>query len=185
MIIEASKKEYTEIFERKFTHFCERSPVYLTFSILYEEVHVKDIVNDSNFIFSINESVPVEKFIGSIRDELKKKAYPRLIEEKVTTVDPPLEDLLNATREDKSFDEAFASLSRKVEEIEYIVDKINLRKNQLVIENTETKEQYLYQMKMPVVFFLKKKVRKENSPKEAFKSLLEEGKLLYKIERKS
>lgn len=183
MIVETPKEKYDELFEKKFKGFCERAPIYLTFSVVYDELHVKDITKDQNYMFHMNRDLPVEEFIGSIRKYLKKYAYPRLTEETVTTVDPSVEDLLQATKENKSFDEAFASLSRVTEEINYVIDKVNIKKNQLVLERESNNEQYLYQLKMPVVMFLRKELNKD--PKDAFLSLQQEGELLYKIERKS
>lgn len=184
MIVDTPKEDYLELFEKKFRGFCERAPIYLTFSIVYNEVHIKEVNTNENFAFEIDESVPVEDFIGTIRRYLKENVYPRLIEEKSSIVEPSVEDLLNYTQTNKSFDEAYAILSKKVKEIEYVVDKINIRKNQLVLEKLESGEQYLFQLHMPVVLFLRNEIRKHHDPKEAFLSLKREGEFLYKIERK-
>jgi len=185
MIVDTPKEEYLELFEKKFRGFCDRAPIYLTFSIVYDEVHLKDVHSDQNYIFDIDQDVTVEEFIGEIRSFLKKNVYPKLIEEKVTIKEPSVEDLLDYTKNNASFDEAYASLSRKIEEVEYVIDKINIRKNQIVIEKISTQDQYLFQLNMPVVLFLKNEIRTPGNPKEAFLSLKREGELLYKIERKS
>lgn len=184
MITTTIDKKYIEDFEKKFKGFCERAPVYLSYSILYDEVHIKDVSNGKTFSFLLDESNPIKDLITSIKITLKEKSYPHLIEEKIERVDPSVSDLLDATRDNISFDEAFASLSRRVSKTEYIIDKINLKKNQIIIENIKTKEQFLYHLKMPVVMFLKNEIRNEQNPAEAFLSLKKKGEFLYKIERK-
>jgi len=184
MIVEIPKEKYVELFEKKFKGFCERAPIYLTFSIVFDEVHLKNINENENMVFKIDESVPVEEFIGSIRRHLKKNAYPKLVEEKTITVEPTVEDLLNYTSTNSSFDEAYAILSKKIKAVDYVVDKINIRKNQLVLEKIDTGDQFLFQLNMPVIIFVKNELKKSIDPKEAFLSLKREGELLYKIERK-
>jgi len=184
MIINPFDKEYAEAFEKKFKGFCERAPIYISYSIIYDEVYIKDIINDRTFTFSLDEKRSIHDTITIIKNKLKEKSYPRLIEEKIVNVDPPVSELLEATKNDIPFDKAFASLSKKVHKTEYLIDKVNLKKNQIIIENIETKEQFLYQLTIPVVLFLKKKIRTEKNPAAAFISLQQEGELLYKIERK-
>lgn len=181
MIIETSSSDYLSLFKKKFLSFCERSPIYISFSTSFEKVFLYVFPHKKTIEFDIDENIKVEDFIGIIKKSIKEKYYPRLIKENIVFYEPSIADLDNyIEKHNCSLKEAFKTLSYKVESELFIIEKINLKKNQMIIEDRD-KNHHIYEMKIPITVFLKKYFF---YPVEGWKVFNENSKFLYSVSKK-
>lgn len=183
MNVTNNQSEYLFLFEKKFKSLCKRSPVFLLSEILDTTLIVKDVYSDKIYSFSIDLSESISKEIRKILLFLRKNIYPSVIKKDYLTVEPSSKKLYTLLNQNLiSFDEAFLQLSKQERKQLFVIDKINLRKNQIILID-EDETQFVYQMKMPVVSYLKNHVRGKNKI-EAFDQLEQQSNLLYSIKRK-
>lgn len=147
---------YIAKFRKKFQGFKSRSPVFFTFQVTPLKVFIQ-IDNDLEVKeFSIDFSIPVEEFIHSIHMYLQDYHYPRIEKTEIIFKEPDIADINNLiVKDDITFEEAFRRLSSKKKRIGLLIDKIDLEKNKLVVVDTRSKKTELYQVDMPVLFFIK------------------------------
>lgn len=184
IVSDNQRRDFIEQFEKKFSSFCERAPVYLSYSISSDNLFLENKSTGNVMRFSL-EDRPVGDIIFGIRKYLKSHEYPKVTQVITKFVEPSVSDL-NAymTENDCSFDDAFNVLSHKEVRKTYVIDKINLRQNQILLEDLDG-EQYLYQMNMPVALFLKKISTGSMNSEESFTFLEKDSSFLYKIERRT
>lgn len=148
-------RDYLKSFNKKFKSFQSRSPLIFTYitSPFKVMVHVsgKEVVS-----FNIDYTMKVEDFISVIRKYFRNRLYPKMIKSELKRVDPRVEDINRITaKKDISFDDAFKELSYKQVEYPFIIDKIDIMKNRIVLLD-ETSTPRLYQASIPVYALLKK-----------------------------
>lgn len=150
-----TQHDYTEDFRSKFTGFCERSPLILNFSVTPDVVSIRNAVNGKLMIFTIDYDTDVKEFINEIKYKLRKEWYPCLLRTEVIPTEPDIQELREATDEGEEFDEAYRRLSEKEEKTAYVLDRVNIKKNQILLLN-QKKETFVFKLSIPVVIFLKK-----------------------------
>ncbi len=149
---------YLSQLRRTFESFLKRSPCYLNFSLTPEYLFICDLRNNTQTTFYLQYNKKETDVITEIKMWLRSNWYPRMVEVKNYKKEPSTEDLKKEMEvKNLSFDEAFSHLSKIKIERTYIIDKIDLKKNRLVIIDFNDFEQYwVYEMKIPVIVFLKK-----------------------------
>jgi hypothetical protein len=182
---ELNIEDYLAEFRKRFSSFQKRAPISLSFKITPLKIYLKDETNDSMYTFEITYKQSVRELIGDIRSFLMDNAYPILIKTEYELVDPDTKEL-NAYMEkhDVSFDQAFKHLNRRERIKEYTVEKVNFKKNQIILED-EAGRKLIYCMKMPVILFLKNYLRGSYNPRESFLKFQEDSDLLYTQEKYS
>lgn len=152
-------EEYLKTFNKKFLRFKSRAPIYFTFQATPFAV---SLYHDSEFSeesliteFTINYEVSVEDFIFNIREYLREHEYPKLVRSTVLRLDPSSSDIQALmVKNNIPFEEAFSLLSIKKKKEVFVLDKIDLSKNRLVISGSN-KFLCLYQVDMPVLVFVR------------------------------
>ncbi len=146
--------EYLSTFKKKFKSFQSRAPVYFTFQTDQLNVYIQEINSTEILTFPIDYKEPVGSFIDKIKNELREKLYPKMIKREINEKDPRISEIQDEIDKGLSFNEAFKKLSKEKVKIEYLIDKIDLNKNRLVV--LKENEVLLYKMDIPVIVFLKR-----------------------------
>jgi len=176
---EFTAQDYIKEFEKKFTGFCQRAPVYLSFKCTPARVYIENVPSGQVFEFEVNTNTPVEQFIFEIRQFLRKEIYPKFTIKTVENVEPSVEDITKLTRQGMSFDRAFRRLSYLEKHQSLAIDKIDLKKNTVVVLNEDSGKQEVYHLEIPVVSFLKK--YRENKLEDPGKTFLDYSTYLYSV----
>lgn len=157
-------EEYIKKFKKKFQGFRTRTPIYFTFQVTPLKIFIQ--FEDENEIkeFPINFDLTVEEMIHEIREYFRDNKYPRIVHKQRVKVEPSASDINNLmNKEGLSFEEAFAVLCSKTKRESFIVDKVDIAKNRLILCDQKGIT-YLYQVDMPVLIFIKNiKSLEENS----------------------
>lgn len=165
--------KYKEDFKTKFTNFGEKSPIILSFAT--DELGVTIIHENSGkqYFYEWDYSVPLKSFIHLIKQDLIRNHYPRIARKEIITKP------VTPERASELLIEGISSDQIPVEEKEeklvtYRIDKILAMKDEFIIVNDETSEQYCYKMKGSGIYFLK------NYREGAYKTLEEAGDAFFK-----
>jgi hypothetical protein len=177
-------EEYILTLTKKLNSFKQRAPIYIYFNIMPSSIIIEEANTKKIFRFEIDFNIEIEEQVKRVKEFLKKNLYPRLLELIEEPCEPDIEELNKYMIDNScSFDKAFKVLSKKTIKKEYVIDKINIKRNQLILEN-KIGEQFLYQMRMPITLYLKNFIRDQKDFVLAFNKLKEQSEFLYKIERK-
>ena len=162
MLIEQSKfnkGEFMELFQKRFYSFCEKSPLFLRFTILDDSVLVYDLSRDPQnepfehvFDFSVSE----KENIRVIKDKLISESYP------IIEVRSKSERRLDAFEtHNLMVDEklSFSDASRRkhvTESVEsFRVEKVLNSDNKVIIRDLQKNEAWIYDVRIPVVIFVR------------------------------
>lgn len=154
-----NKKQFLELFQKRFFSFCEKSPLFIRFTMLEDRVLVYDLSRNAEnkpfehiFDFQISE----KENIKIIKDKLVNESYP------VITVNKPIERSLDVLEIQElmfkgkmSFSEATSKkhTTNKVEK--HRVEKVLNSDNKVIIRDLQNDEVWIYEVKIPVVIFVR------------------------------
>lgn len=166
-------KKYKEDFKIKFTNFGEKSPIILSFATDELGVTVIHENTGKQYFYEWDYSIPLKAFIHLIKQDLIKNHYPRIARKEI---------IVTPTTPERASELMIAGISSDnipVEEKEekivvYRIDKILAMKDEFIIVNEETSEQYCYKMGGSGIYFLK------NYREGTYKTLLEAGDAFFK-----
>lgn len=116
---------YRESFVQKFTNYAEKAPIVLSFVISDDGVSIVHETSGLTYFYYWDYVVPVKTFIHDIKRDLVKNHYPRI-----------------------------AKVVDGEEEV-YYIDKFLIMKDEFILVNEETKEQYCYKMESSGHIYLK------------------------------
>lgn len=148
-------EEYIKKFKKKFQGFRSRAPIYFTFQVTPLKVFIQ--FEDENEIkeFPINFDLTVEEMIHGIREYFRDNKYPRIVHNQKIRIEPTTSDINNLmVKENITFEEAFSLLSSKTKKESYVLDKVDISKNRIIICDQKGST-LLYQVDMPVLIFIK------------------------------
>ena len=146
---------YIKLFQRKFTNFCEKSPILLSFITTANGVQVVNEGDDSIFDFPWKFDVDVKSFIFGIKRVLVDKCYPVIT--KIESIRNPLseEEQLYLASTGINLDEVPTFKNTEVK-TSYIIDRCIITKDTFIIKEVATEKLFLYRMNTSSIFFLKK-----------------------------
>ncbi len=187
---------FIQEFEHRFSKFCERAPLFLSFTVEGGGVTIEsplclegDLPSkpsnykmrmDFKFNFSVEENILI------IRDWLKHNWYPRLIEEKETEFPLTVEQINEIVEQEKIPLHEAVLRKRKIEKrVHWIITKLNLKKDEILVENQDTLRVAVYKMKIPTIMFVKRIRERQIDPLQGWTELSRHGELLYYVEPKS
>ena len=142
-------EEFKEVFEKKFTSFCEKAPLYLTYTIIGNKVEVQDMTQkeiwEKNYELDFSRT---EKWnIKRIRDDLEKR-YPVIPFKYVKQISD--ERATQLISEGYSISEVM-TMSEQEEVNKYRVLKLLNDSNEIIVRNLENNEVHLLGVKVPLV----------------------------------
>lgn len=129
MLVDArTNEDFVERFKKKFDAFCDRSPLFLSYTVNPNGCNVIEEESKSEKTFIFNYAESVFNNIKVIKNWLLQTYYPIMIE-----VNRETNDL-----------------------IKWRIEKISTRKNQFLIHRLGSNVFKLYEIKMPSTTFLKR-----------------------------
>lgn len=187
---------FIQEFEHRFSKFCERAPLFLAFTVETGGVTVetslcgendppgnpspKKMHMDFKFNFSVEENILF------IRDWMKANWYPRVCEEREVELPLSVDQINEIVKEEGvPLHEAVLRKKKIVNQIQWVVTKLNLKKDEILLENMNTTQVAVYKMKIPTIMFVKRLREKQIDPIQGWSELSRHGELQYFVEPKS
>lgn len=165
--------QYRSEFVDKFTSFGEKAPIMLSFAT--DELGVTVVHENSNksYFYAWDYTIPVKVFIHNIKDELSRNHYPRVSRVETRTYQLTPEEQAELLANGTSID-AVPVTRTETKLVTYRIDKILAMKDEFVLFDEETGEQYRYKMAGSSIYFLK------NYRQGDFKTTEEAGEVFFK-----
>ena len=163
------QESYLEMFERKFTNFCEKNVLDLEFTIYPDSIEIKDhsglMPNDIRYEFNFNRDVRVS--ISDIKD-LLSPYYPKFIEKVERTFsNDEIKDLLR-THTPQEIENMKPEI---ITNIVYTVYRINNLHNEVnVIDHLDRNKRKSYKLFIPVMEFVNTLYTDKEKAYEIFKT---------------
>lgn len=174
---------YKESFAKKFTNFAEKSPVVISFA--FDDIGVTVVHDNSGkkYFYPWDYVLPVKTFIHEIKKDLITNHYPRLVrevtEERALTIKEQADYIAKGTKlEDLP--------STKIETTvkQYRIDKILVMKDELILVDENTLQQYAYRMKNSAFGYLRNyRSGKYSNIEEASKAFFDNATLEKELSR--
>lgn len=165
---------YKDLFVNKFENFAEKAPIVISFAT--DDLGVSVVHENSNkkYFYPWDYVVPVKSFIHDIKRDLAANHYPRISRvEEVTRTLTAAEQADLISKGEYTLDTVPTSITEKVNKI-YRIDKILIMKDEFIIVDEKTKEQYCYKMNTSAFSYLRSYRSGE------FKTLSEAGDVFFK-----
>lgn len=181
MLVKAlDASEYIAEFKKRFTNFCEKSPILLSYAVTNNQVQVVIEETDDVLTFDFQFSVDVKEFIYGIRQILIRKAYPVIEKTEFSERTLSAEEQITMAQQGTPVD-AIPSVVTEQKAIRYLIDRVIIYKDTFILRDLETDKLYRYKLNGSSVFFLKKMRLKKMSPKEAGDFFFSKAELLNEI----
>lgn len=172
--------KYREEFVSRFTNFGDKAPIMISFAT--DEFGVTIIHENSGkkYFYEWDYSIPVKNFIHEIKRNLSFNHYPRIsrvVEREVPVSSDRAADMIAAGA---SVDAVPAV--EKVTQIEvFRVDKIMAMKDETVLVNEDTGEQFVYKTNSGIYFLKKYREGAYKDIAEAGEAFFKRSKLIAKL----
>jgi len=147
-------ERYRAEFIKKFSNFCEKSPVLLSFVTTDANVTVIHANTGKKYEFDWDFTKPVKAFIHEIKEVLVANHYPRMIE--TITTEVPLSPEEQAQLLEEGSDPASLPTNRtETTERLWRIDRCIVWRDIFILIDEATGEQSRWKMNKSVIFFLK------------------------------
>ena len=176
---------YVQEFKKRFTNFCEKAPLLISFTTMPTGVQVVDETKNVVFDIEFDYSIPVKSLIHGIKQMLiEKGCYPTL-RVVATNFEPiPKQEQLKMIESGVNIEEV--PTSREVKRVsEFLIDKVIIFKDQFVIREVDTDRLFLYRMSKSSAFFLQKIRRGKLNAETSAEYFFANSELINEIEPKS
>ncbi len=174
-------QSYEKEFNKRFSNFCEKSPVLLSFNLSPTCVQVVDESKDNVFEFTWDYTLTVKEFIHAIKEILIKSCYPVITKKETTIEDVSIEEQSKMIADGVSVDKV--PTKREVYKKKYyLIDKVIVYRDVFLIKELETDQVSRYKLNKSAIFFLKKVRNGSFSPEEAGTFFFENATLLNVIQ---
>jgi hypothetical protein len=149
LVNEKDTGQFKAVFLKKFKSFCEKSPLFLSYTWIDGKIIIKDssgnMLNELTYI--VDYDFTVETNIFNIRKELTK-FYPTFS----TYEEESIEEIQERLADGESQEEIMLSKKKIVVSV---INKVMNDSNEIIIYNYKTKETKALTLKMPVIKFIK------------------------------
>lgn len=153
------KKKYLQLFNKRFWNFIEKTPLFLKYSIVENDVLLYDYSQSPEtkpIKFPLDFTIDTKLNIKNIKDYLLENNYPRFkVKHMVTRPLDTFEIRDTMEKEHVTFKEASLRTQTKTTEKEYRLEKVFNQDNRIAVRDLTSGEMALYQLKIPVTYFMK------------------------------
>lgn len=147
-----SKKEFLEEFEKRFSGFCENAPIHIEYAIGEISLNIRfyDLNGEElDYCFEYDFFKSVKENIFDIHLYVQKH-YPVVCKKEVFEEDLTVEEIAALVDSGMDADEAMHEKNKRIISTYYIVDKVLLNQNTLVlIDKANKKNKYRMRLKKP------------------------------------
>ncbi len=184
MIVQETNKWLVE-FKKKFTNFCEKAPIILSFNlsptevILFEQKYNSENTNLLH-TFQLDYTKNIQSNIADIKKWLMKCKYPVMIKQETYFKEFTANEINIMIDEGLTLDDVLKQ-KKVVKSIQMRIEKVIIKRNELHVRNLETNELNFYYLDMPLISFLiKLSILDSISSVDAWELFNEKAKLLDK-----
>jgi hypothetical protein len=188
MIVEQTsfnKKDFLDLFQKRFFSFCEKSPLFLRFTLMDDRVLVYDMSVDPKsepFEYMFDFQKDEKMNIKAIKDYLVENNYPVIeIINEVSRQPNALEIQDIMVRDRLSFRDAAQKSIVKTDSKKYRVEKILNQDNKVIIRDLQDNNLYIYSVKIPVTIFVRELFINEANAADIFSKKCERQKQVTDI----
>lgn len=177
--------EYKKEFNKKFENFGEKAPIMLSYAIDDFGVTVVHENSGNSYYYEWDFSINVKSMIHKIKQDLSKNHYPRIAQkmEIIKAVSPERAAELIASG--VPLDEV-PTAETEIRDVIYRIDKIIAMKDEFVLVDEATNDQYCYKMNSSGIFFLKNyRNNKYSTLYEAGDAFFSKSTLVTKLSKKA
>lgn len=174
---------YKETFIKKFTNFAEKAPIVISYATDDIGVTVVHENSGKKYFYPWDYALPIKTFIHDIKRDLIANHYPRLIRtvivERPLTVEEQADSIANGTK----LEDVSNTITETVTE-HYRIDKVLILKDEVVLVNEETLQQFTYKMKTSAFSYLRNyRTGKFSDIEEASRVFFKDSTLLNELNR--
>ena len=171
---------YIADFKKRFSNFCDKSPILLSYIVTGDTVKVVIEDIDEVITFPIQYTIDVKSFIYGIRQVLIKRAYPVL--ERVIKTDRPIteDERLKMIEDGVTLELLPSSIEEELVK-KYLIDRVIIYKDTFILKEIDTGKLFRYKLNKSSVFFLRKLRMGKLSEQEAAEYFFENAELLNEI----
>lgn len=174
--------KYKKDFEKSFANFAEKAPIIISYFTDDLGVVVKHENSGQKRFYEWDFTIPVKMFIHNIKQDLSYFHYPRI--SRIESVPISAAKAAEYLAEGKYTTETLPATEEKT--VIYRIDKILVFKDEFIIINEETGEQYCYKMDSSGVYFLKNyRTGKYKDPAEAGDAFFKKSTLVSILNKKA
>lgn len=156
--------EFQREFEKKFTNFCKKSPIFLSYILTenYVDVYVHPDPNSPEHKklavkHEFDYSLSVKENIFEVRKKLVRDYYPLILTfDEIEEKNSPEELNAMVERGEITVDDIVPGAFRKTIEVWWRIERVLIMKDELFIRDMRTGYVYQYRIKMPVSIFLRR-----------------------------
>lgn len=159
--------KWKSITMRKLISFCDKSPILLKIRTCVNNgsdgVTLIHVNSGREYFFPWEYGEDPKKFIHNIKNTLKYKHYPILVEDIVEDYKYSMEELAQMVEEGKSVNDLPERTKKVVGRKYYLIDKVVMWKDVIILEETdsarsmiEKPKQYRFKYNGSIMYFLKK-----------------------------
>lgn len=146
---------YKKDFKKKFENYGNKAPIMISLAIDDFEVTVVHENSKTVYKYPWDFTIPVKSFIHKIKQDLSHNHYPRICREITKIVDLTPEEQAELIAKGISIEDIPSTKKETVIET-YRIDKILAMKDEFILINEQTGEQFCYKMRSSGIYFLKK-----------------------------
>lgn len=180
-LYKADSVKYRKEFEKSFANFAEKAPIVLSYFTDDTGVMVKHENSGQKTFYEWDFTIPVKMFIHNIKQNLSYYHYPRISREEEVPISP--ETAAEYLTQGKYTAETLPATEKKT--VIYRIDKILVFKDEFIIINEATGEQYCYKMESSGVYFLKNyRTGQFKDPAEAGEAFFKKSTLVSALSKK-
>lgn len=177
-----SADKYKADFSKKFSNFCNKSPVLLSFVTTESKVIVVHSNSKKSYDFPWDFTVPLKSFIFQIKQVLVENHYPRIVQVIKEAVTLSAEEKAQLLVEGTSPQDLPATKDIVTKRF-WRIDRVVVYKDQFILVDEDTEEQYQYKMRKSCIFYLRNyRTGKYKSLEEAGEAFFNQSTLLNRIE---
>lgn len=170
---------YIKEFRKKFSNFCEKAPLLLSYTISSQKVSVIDESINMVYEFDWDFTIPVKSFIFGIKKILSKN-YPVIVQELQKEVHLTPEEQSKLISEGTPVGSVPVSKKESVTR-KFMIDKVIINKDIFILKEFGTDKLFRYKLNKSSVMFLKKIRSGEFNEKDAGKYFFKNSTFLGEI----
>lgn len=170
--------KYRAEFNSRFSNFCHKAPLLLSFALDEKEVKVIDEATSMVYSFSWDITIPVKKFIYQIKETLiKNGCYPVIIKTTKSERDPTPEEIAEEMADGIPLEETTIKIEI-TEQKKYLIDKVVIFKDIFILRDLETEDLCQFKLERKSVLFLRKLRTNKMTEEEAGEFFFKEAKFI-------
>jgi len=185
MLVQEEKvntKEFLIEFSKRFSNFCQKAPLILSFRTTPKGVVVFNHSTQKSTEFEFDFTKNVKENIHTIKDYLLEHEYPILLEVNVDYVDYSSKEIQESIDSGQNPDNVLLSKKEVLHSTKWRIERVIVRRDELFVRNLRSNELFRYKFtKMPCTLFLKR-YREKMDPAKAWETFVSKVELIGKVE---